>query len=218
MLRPLCRVILLSRAGGDLVPPLQAAGCEVHVATDEEAAVNLKASARPEVIMLHEAALGVSSRLRRLPPQLQAVHCLLLDRAALPVTDVTAGYDDFLVLPLDPEEVAARVKLWRWQREQMAADGVLRAGPLVISTPNLRVTFDGETITLTYKEYELLCLLVRRRGQVLSREYVLDTVWGPDYYGGNRTVDVHIRRLRQKLPEIADWISTVHGVGYRLDR
>ena len=215
MLRPTCRAILWAAPGEDLVRSLQAAGCEVEVAADEGTALELKASHRPEVIFLYHCPSGGCGRLRRAPPHLDALYCALIPKHELPHTDLSGGYDDFLTLPLHPEEVAARAKLWRWRREQISAEGALRAGPLLIDLTNLRVTLDGAPVELTYKEYELLCLLLRRRGQVLTRESVLDRVWGADYYGGNRTVDVHIRRLRMKMPEIADRITTVHGVGYR---
>lgn len=217
MLRPPCRAILLTRTADAMLPVLKEAGCEVAVAQDQAQAADLKAEFRPEVIFLHDPQPGVSGKLRRLPPQLQVIHCLLTDAAGLAQTDVAAGFDDFMSLPLNPDEVVARVRLWRWRREQINSEGAVRAGPLLVDMSNMRVTLDGAPVSLTFKEYELLCILLRRRGQVLTREHILDSIWGPDYYGGERTVDVHIRRLRTKLPEIADMISTVHGMGYRFE-
>jgi DNA-binding response OmpR family regulator len=217
MLRPPCRAILLTSNAETILPTLQEAGCEVAVARDSAQAADLKAGVRPEVIFLHGPEPGVSGKLRRLPPQLQVVHCLLTEVANLAQTDVAAGFDDFMSLPLNTDEVIARVRLWRWRREQINTDGAVRAGPLLVDMANMHVTVDGAPVALTFKEYELLCILLRRRGQVLTREHILDSIWGPDYYGGERTVDVHIRRLRTKLPEIADMISTVHGMGYRFE-
>lgn len=217
MLRPPCRAILLSRDAGVLLPVLKEAGCEVVVAKDAAQAADLKGEVRPEVIFLHDPEPGVSGKLRRMPPQLQVVHCLLTDAATLAQADVAAGFDDFIGLPLNSNEVVARVRLWRWRREQISNEGAMRAGPLVVDMGNMRVTIEGAPVSLTFKEYELLSILMRRRGQVLTREHILDSIWGPDYYGGERTVDVHIRRLRTKLPEIADMISTVHGMGYRFE-
>jgi DNA-binding response OmpR family regulator len=217
MLRPSCRAILLSTDPERALPALEAAGCEVTVAADENRAADLKAEVRPEVIFLHDPQPGISGKLRRLPPQLQAVHCLLVESDSLDQTDVAAGYDDFMSLPLNPSEVASRVRLWRWRREQISSEGIIKAGPLAVDMANLSVTLDGAPVTLTFKEYELLCLLLRRRGQVLTRQHILDAIWGPDYYGGERTVDVHIRRLRTKVPELTDMISTVHGIGYRFE-
>lgn len=218
MLRPPCRAIVVSKDPEQVLPALREAGCEVHVTADAMEAADIKADLRPEVIFLHNAEPGVSGKLRRLPPHLQAVHCLLVDREGLEALEVAAGYDDFMSVPLTAAEVGARVRLWRWRREQISADGAMRAGPLQVDMANLLVTIDGAQVNLTFKEYELLCLLLRRRGQVLTREHILDSVWGPDYYGGNRTVDVHIRRLRIKLPEVADMINTVHGMGYRFEK
>lgn len=217
MLRPPCKAVLLSSDPERLLPALKEAGCEVSHARNDGRAGDLKAEVRPEVIFLHNTQPGVSGKLRRLPPQLQAVHCLLVDQEHLDQTDVAAGYDDFMTIPLNPAEVIARVRLWRWRREQISGDGLIKAGPIAVDMANMRVMVDGETIGLTFKEYELLCLLLRRRGQVLTREHILDQVWGPDYYGGERTVDVHIRRLRTKIPELTDMISTVHGMGYRFE-
>ena len=217
MLRPPCRAILLSTDPERVLPALQEAGCEVAQARNENRAADLKAEVRPEVIFLHDTQPGISGKLRRLPPQLQAVHCLLVDSDSLGQADVAAGYDDFMTVPLNPAEVASRVRMWRWRREQISGEGIVRAGPLAVDMANLRVTVEGATVTLTFKEYELLTLLLRRRRQVLTRQHILDQVWGPDYYGGERTVDVHIRRLRTKIPELTDMISTVHGMGYRFE-
>jgi DNA-binding response OmpR family regulator len=217
MLRPPCRALLYGPEAAALRQSLEQAGCVVSVAADEAAAAELKATQRPEVIFACGLPAGAMGRLHRLPPQLDAVYCLLVERRNLAQTPVPQEYDDFMVLPLEPAEVVVRVGLWRWRREQLASDGILRAGPLTVDLANYRVTVEGAPVALTYKEYELLCLFLRRRGQVLTRDQILDLIWGPDYYGGSRTVDVHVRRLRTKLPEVGDMIATVHGVGYRFD-
>jgi DNA-binding response OmpR family regulator len=217
MLRPPCRIILWSDRPEALSGPLQAAGCVVVVADGENEAAELKASARPEAILLGEGQLSRCGRLRRTPPTLDLVYCALLTGEALARVDFSLGHDDFLRLPLRVEEIEARVRLWRWRRDTISGEGVLRVGPVVADLTNLRVTVDGDPVALTLKEYELLCLLMRRRGQILTRDYILDSVWGADYYGGNRTVDVHIRRLRMKIPELMAAIATVHGKGYRFD-
>jgi DNA-binding response OmpR family regulator len=216
MLKPPCRAILWTADSGPWLEVLVQAGCEVRVADGAAAAAELKATWRPEAVFMRQLAPGECGRLRRTPPHLDLVYCTLLERSQLPQVEQPEA-DDFLVLPLEAEEVAARVRLWRWRRERLSG-GMLRAGPLAVDLSTLRVTVEGAPVELTYKEYELLTLLLKRRGQVLTREAVLDAVWGPDYYGGERTVDVHIRRLRMKLPEIAERIATLHGVGYRFER
>ena len=217
MLTPPCRAILwaTATAAEALAVALDSLGCEVRVAGDESAAAELKATWRPEVVFLHQAAPGDCGRLRRMPPHLDLVYCALVEAGQLAQVE-QPEYDDFLVLPLDLAETAARVRLWRWRRERLSGEGILRTGPLAVDLRQLRVTVEGAPVELTHKEYELLAVLLKRRGQVLTRESILDAVWGPDYYGGERTVDVHIRRLRMKLPEVAEQIATVHGVGYRL--
>lgn len=217
MLRPPCRLILWTDTPEALLAPLHSAGCEVTVAHSENEAAELKATARPEAVLLGESQLARCGRLRRTPPPLDLIYCALLSGEALARADLSLGHDDFLRLPLRIEEMAARVRLWRWRRETISGGGLLRVGPVVADLSNLRVTVAGDPVALTLKEYELLCLLLRRRGQILTRDYILDSVWGADYYGGNRTVDVHIRRLRMKIPELMSAIATVHGKGYRFD-
>jgi len=217
MLSPICRVILWSTQGAAIAETLRQIGCEVEIAHDEDEAIELKATLRPEIIYLDDVPAGACGRLRRTPPSLDVLYCALLSPTALGPVD-RPEFDDFVLLPLQSAEVAARIRLWRWRRQQISGTGLLRSGALVVELANLRVTWDGAPITLTFKEFELLCLLLRRRGQVLTREFILDSVWGPDYLGGDRTVDVHIRRLRMKLPEISDQIATVHGTGYRFER
>ena len=217
MLRPACRGLLYGLPDTALQRSLEEAGCVVAVAQTEAEAAELKATFRPEVIFGHRLAAGMAGRLHRLPPKLDALYCLLVEPHDLPTTSVAPEYDELIVLPLRPAELEVRLRLWRWRREQLHSSGVLRAGSLVVDLVNLRVTVGGAPVALTYKEYELLCLLMRRRGHVVTREQILDLVWGPDYYGGSRTVDVHVRRLRMKIPEISDQITTVHGAGYRFE-
>ena len=101
-------------------------------------------------------------------------------------------------------------------RAGAADDGEIRLGPLLLNADTYRVTLDGQVLDLTYKEFELLKTLAARPGRVFTREELLRDVWGYDFYGGARTVDVHVRRLRAKLgAEHEDVIGTVRGVGYR---
>lgn len=217
MLTPPCRAVLWAAEPGKLAEALGRVGCELKLAGDESTAAELKGTFRPEVIFLHGIAPGACGRVRRTPPHLDLIFCALLDPGQLAQVD-QPEYDDFLVLPLDPAVLAARVRLWRWRRQRVSGEGLVRVGPLTVDLGTLRVTIEGAPVDLTFKEYELLTLLLKRRGQVLTREAILDAVWGPDYYGGERTVDVHIRRLRMKMPEVAEQIATVHGVGYRFER
>jgi DNA-binding response OmpR family regulator len=120
---------------------------------------------------------------------------------------------DFVVTPIDPVEFRIRVR--RLARDE-PGDDVLRFRDLELTPLNYQATLAGEPIDLTYMEYELLRFLVENPVRVWSREQLLSKVWGYEYYGGARTVDVHVRRLRSKLgEERASWITTVRSVGYR---
>ena len=123
---------------------------------------------------------------------------------------------DVVFAPFAPVEMATRMDLAMWRDGQPSAEDILAAGDLAINLATYEVTVEGEPIQLTFKEYELLRFLVSHPSAVHSRNALLNHVWGYDYYGGTRTVDVHIRRLREKLGlAAAERIETVRNVGYR---
>jgi len=130
--------------------------------------------------------------------------------------DFSAGMDDLLLSPWRPSELFLRVNLSLWRKDRTGSPRILKRADLLIDLANYSVRLRGETLDLTLKEYELLCYLASHPGQVFTRAALLNSVWGYEYFGGTRTVDVHIRRLRAKL---GDWgeqmIQTVRGVGYR---
>jgi DNA-binding response OmpR family regulator len=125
--------------------------------------------------------------------------------------------DDFIVLPATSAELARRIERALWRRHGIDNENFVRCGALTIDLLNYRVTVDDEPLVLTFKEYELLRFLAMNAGRVFTREQLLNRVWGYDYFGGARTVDVHIRRIRSKV-EIRGhaFIETVRNVGYRL--
>ena len=126
--------------------------------------------------------------------------------------------EELLITPFTPAELEARIVRARWRLGGGEEARTVRAGSLEVNLATYQVTVDGEPIDFAFKEYELLRFLVTHPGRVFSREALLNRVWGYDYYGGARTVDVHVRRLRAKLgSEHAGRITTVRGVGYRLD-
>jgi two-component system alkaline phosphatase synthesis response regulator PhoP len=129
--------------------------------------------------------------------------------------ELMTGIEDFILYPYDNRELDIRIKLILGKHKIADDSEVIKIGNLVIYTNRYEVTIDDWPIVLTLKEYELLKYLVARRGRVFTRETLLDDIWGYDYYGGTRTVDVHIGRLRTKIEtENYSYIKTVRGVGY----
>ena len=125
-------------------------------------------------------------------------------------------FDDFCVLPTTPEEVGARLAHLFWRTGRGLRPELIEYGPLVLNLETYQAAVAGRALDLTYMEYELLRFLAARPGKVFTRETLLSRVWGYEYYGGARTVDVHVRRLRAKLgEEHANMIETVRSVGYR---
>jgi len=133
-----------------------------------------------------------------------------------PVVDLSLGFDDLLLSPYRITEVAARIRLARRRTESEHADSLTRIGRLALNHVTYQVAVDDRPIDLTLKEYQLLLFLTRHPNRVFTREDLLYHVWGDDYFGGTRTVDVHIRRLRAKTEDAGDLIETVRGVGYSL--
>jgi two-component system alkaline phosphatase synthesis response regulator PhoP len=125
-------------------------------------------------------------------------------------------YDDFCVLPARPEELVARLQHLFWRTGQSMRPDLIEYGPLLLNLETYQAAVAGRVLDLTYMEYELLRFLAGHPAKVFTRETLLSRVWGYEYYGGARTVDVHIRRLRAKLgEEHAHLIQTVRSVGYR---
>ncbi|NLJ30583.1 MAG: response regulator transcription factor [Clostridiales bacterium] len=128
--------------------------------------------------------------------------------------------DDYIVKPFSVKELCARVKavLRRTQRQEFAEERVLESGGLTVDISRHMVKKGGNPVELTAKEFDLLAMLMKNSGKVLTRDTLLDKVWGVEYFGDTRTVDVHVRYLRQKIednPESPSYIQTVRGVGYR---
>jgi two-component system, OmpR family, alkaline phosphatase synthesis response regulator PhoP len=169
-------------------------------------------------------------------PGLDGLHvceALRRDRAAahLPIIMLTAkgeeadrirglelGADDYVTKPFSPKELVARVTaLLRRTTRTPAPTQVLTYGPLTIDIEQHQIRCDGRDVRLTAKEFLLLRYLLEHRGRVLSRDRLLTDVWGYQYTGGTRTVDVHVRRLREKLPLLETSLSTIKQFGYKLE-
>ena len=163
-----------------------------------------------------EEALSLCKQLRQTENPLAPI-LLLVSKGRLNNFEINENlFDDFCITPFHPEELEMRLKNLFIKFGRGTQPGLIKYGSLVLNIETYQATIDDSPLDLTYMEYELLRFLATRPGKVFTRETLLSEVWGYDYYGGGRTVDVHIRRLRAKLgEEHANLISTVRSVGYR---
>lgn len=172
-----------------------------------------------DIMLPDEDGLHILKRLRAgaetadLPVMMLTAKSSEYDR----VVGLDSGADDYMPKPFGMMELVSRVRaLLRRTAKPAAEDKLFTAGSLAVDVKRRAVTVDGEPVILTYKEFELLCYLLENRGVVLSRDQILTKIWDYNYSGETRTVDVHIRTLRQKLGDAGALIETVRGVGYRL--
>lgn len=170
-----------------------------------------------DIMLPGEDGLAILQRLRRNPDTAQLPIIMLTAKGAEydKVIGLDSGADDYVSKPFGMMELVSRVRALLRRTNRQPGEGVLSCGPVVVDDGRHQVTVNGQPVTLTLKEYDLLHFLLRNRGMVFSREKLLRDVWGYDYEGGTRTVDVHVQTLRQKLGDGAAMIETVRGVGYR---
>ncbi len=203
---------------------IQKAGWQAHVATSGDDALAHARRQTVDVAILDVMLPGISG--------LEVCRLLRADRAtaALPIIMVTAraeetdrimgleiGADDYISKPFSPNELMARIRaLMRRTRRAEPEETRLNLGTLNVDLSTHTVTDDGNEVKLTAKEFMLLRYFLQHRGRVLSRDLLLGDVWGYRYTGGTRTVDVHVRRLREKLPVLVDRLATVKQFGYKL--
>ncbi|AKT43011.1 winged helix-turn-helix domain-containing protein [Chondromyces crocatus] len=174
-------------------------------------AIVVEALERPD---LAAAAL----RALRREPRLEHVGALVaVTVAQIQRLDPTNGFDDFLLVPYVPAELYARVRMVEWRRSEFSTEERFKVGQLVIDRAAHEVTVNGAQVVLTAREFSLLSYLCEKRGKVVSRAELLRRVWGVDYDGGERTVDIHVRRLRAKIGAALP-LATLRGAGYRLER
>ena len=184
------------------------------------------ASEKPELILLdimlpEEDGLSVLARLRE-TPETSIIPVIMLTAKSSEFDKVTApsaGADDYITKPFGVMETVARVKaVLRRSNTARENTTVYTAGNLTVSLTDRAVTVGGAPVALTFKEFELLYLLMSNRGAVMSRDLILDRIWGFSFDGETRTVDVHVRTLRQKLGECGNLIETVRGIGYKFKK
>ena len=203
---------------------LKAAGYHVVTALTGEEALKRCEVEKPSLVLLDIMLPGIDG--------LEVCRRLKGDRTTsnIPIIMLTArgdevdkilglelGADDYITKPFSVRELIARVKaLLRRAAPQNEEEGILHVGGLTIDVGNYEAFRNGEKLSLTLKEFELLKLLVLSRGKVLTRDFLLDRIWGYEFYGETRTVDVHIGQLRKKLG-LFDNIKTISKMGYRLE-
>ncbi len=220
--------ILIAEDDGDIAELIalyaRKAGWTPHITPSGPSALAYARSNPVDVAILDIMLPGISG--------LEVCRALRADpaTAALPIIMVTAraeetdriigldiGADDYVSKPFGPNELVARIRaLIRRTRRDEPEDSRLRLGPITMDLSTHTVTDNGREVTLAAKDFVLLQYLLQHRGRVLSRDLLLGDVWGYRYTGGTRTVDVHVRRLREKLPILVDALVTVKQFGYKL--
>jgi DNA-binding response OmpR family regulator len=203
---------------------LQRAGHAVEIAASGTLGLRRVKEAPPDLLLLDLMLPGIDGLLicqtLRSDPATAAIPIIMLTargEEAERITGLELGADDYVTKPFSPRELTARVAALLRRIQRPAAGAALKYGPLTIDVERHAVAVDGTEVRLTAKEFLLLQYLVEHRGRVLSRDLLLSDVWGYQYTGGTRTVDVHIRRLREKLPFLTDAIVTIKQFGYRLE-
>lgn len=178
---------------------------------------------RPQLVLLDimlpgEDGLQILKKLRSAPAtrRLPVIMVTAKGSEYEKVMGLELGADDYIPKPFGMMELVARVKAVLRRTGSVPAEETASVGPIRIFPEEHRVEVDGREVALTLKEYELLSMLLRNRGVVLTRDRLLEEIWGYSFDGENRTVDVHIRTLRQKLGPAGDLIETVRGVGYKI--
>lgn len=182
----------------------------------------LQGAALPELVVLDVMLPGIDGTellrrmratpaLRRIPVIMATARGAEYDR----VQGLDSGADDYLTKPFSVIELVSRVRAVLRRCQPQEETGTLRCGKLTLDTAEHTVSVAGQRVDLTYKEYELLRLFMTHPGRAFTRDKLMELVWGTDYCGESRTVDMHIRTLRQKLGDAGTHIQTIRSVGYR---
>ncbi|WP_404424611.1 response regulator [Nibricoccus sp. IMCC34717] len=204
---------------------LKAKGYTVETLNDPNNSLATARSLQPDLVILDVMMPDLSGiqicRLLRADPQLRSVPVVFLTARAEEgdrIQGLETGADDYICKPFSPKELVLRIQSILRRSNEVAAppSKLLTAGQLTLDIERHAVSIAGQPIELTATEFKLLRLLMERRGRVQTREHLLINVWNYETEIETRTVDTHIRRLREKLGTEADWIETIRGVGYRM--
>ena len=206
---------------------LRRAGFTTRTSGDGVEALLMAQNEPPDLILLDLMLPGIdgfefAERIRRSDPEVAIIMVTALSQASDTVRGLDAGADDYITKPFSTEELLARVRAnLRRVRERavLEADDTIEIGDLVIEPSQLRVQVAGVPARLRLKEFQLLLALAREPGRLMTRQKLAQEVWGYDHLASSRTIDVHIRRLRQAVEDVSayDYIQTVHGAGYRFE-
>ena len=204
---------------GRLHSGLAQKGFACSIASDGEELVRQVAEQASDLVLVEMDSHLANSR-RELSQRIKGERYLpiiaLVGKERLDGLDGDLNIDDFVIMPCDVTELVLRIKRLLQRINNMDSGELTKCGDLVIDLAKCEVSINGKLVALTFREYELLKFLASNRGRVFSREALLNKVWGYDYYGGDRTVDVHIRRLRSKIEDSSHtFIETVRNIGYR---
>lgn len=172
-----------------------------------------------DIMLLEEDGISILKKLRARPDTRKLPIIMLTAKGSEydTVLGLDSGADDYIPKPFRMMELISRIKA-RLRRVEDKGAEEYRMGNLYVCPSRYVVTVNQEPVSLTLKEYEMLCLLLKNSGIVLSRTQLLNQIWGYEFDGESRTVDVHIRTLRQKLGEAGDLIETVRGIGYKMGK
>ena len=195
----------------------------VHVAQDGFNALEVAAKVIPNLILLDLMLprldgtetcrrLKADERLRDIPVIMLTAKAEEADK----VKGLEIGADDYVTKPFSAKELVARIKAHLRRREGAIPERTFQYGPLSVDTVKHEIRLNGGEVDLTAKEFELLLYMLENKGRVLTRDMILNHVWGYDYFGSTRTVDVHVTRLRQKIPLLTEALSTIKSFGYKL--
>ncbi len=201
---------------------LRELGCRVQTANLWDSLDDPSLVDDPPTVILVEAIEEVDAgraalvRLRAARPLVDVPVLVGVTVNALQRLNEGDGFDDFALVPYVPAELYMRIRRVEWRRSEFAGQERIKVGPLCIDLAAHEVLVDGRACQLTQQEFALLRFLAQNRGRVFSRQQLLERVWGVDYYGSSRTVDIHVRRLRMKLGLAIRNLETVRGVGYKM--